>query len=139
MGKVCTKCGIEQELSQFRRRAAGFFADCKACHSKRNARHYRLNVQLISSRTMAWQLANPERNGFNQHRNHAKARGIEFLMSFREWRDWWGADYKLRGGQPSDLCMGRYSDEGAYVLGNVYKVSMSENREGPRPFPQPGF
>lgn len=80
------------------------------------------------------------RNAFLAHKAHAKHRGVSFKMSFIVWCRWWGDDFSRRGSRkPDDLQMGRYDDRGAYEVGNVYKVTRSENSAGPRPFPHCPF
>ena len=102
------------------------------------ARYHR-NWELRQRQRKAWKLAHPEHNQWGNQRQNAKRRGIVFLFTLEAWIEWWGDDLPLRGRAPDALCMGRFGDEGAYELGNVYKCSNSENRSAPRPLPEPGF
>ena len=54
------------------------------------------------------------------HRNSARQRGIEFLMTFEEWWGVWSDYFHLRGRGTNGLCMARENDEGPYAVGNVY-------------------
>lgn len=57
---------------------------------------------------------------FRGHKHHAKARGVDFQLSFSEWWGIWKDHYHLRGGTRWGLCMGRFGDTGPYAIGNVY-------------------
>ena len=60
-------------------------------------------------------------------KHRATIRGIEWKLTFEEFRDWWGEDIAKRGTGPDDLQMCRYLDRGAYELGNIYKATRTEN------------
>lgn len=65
------------------------------------------------------------------HKNAAKRRGIEFLLTFDQWNTWWLANgidknYPTQKG-PSIPCMCRYNDQGPYSLDNIYIDSLSNN------------
>jgi len=69
------------------------------------------------------------RQAFNNHSKDARARGIEFLLTFDEWLKIWTDSGKLaqRGRRSDQFCMARYGDKGAYVVGNVRIISGLEN------------
>lgn len=83
--------------------------------------------KTLAKCTLAWKIANPKRIAFSGQKNNAKKRGIEFLFTLDEWIDWWGDDFALRGRNPSDLCMARIGDQGAYEIGNVVKATCYDN------------
>lgn len=58
---------------------------------------------------------------FSQQRCMAGKRGIEWKLTFDEWINWWMATgvYHLRGRGKGKYVMARYSDQGAYELGNI--------------------
>lgn len=60
---------------------------------------------------------------------HAKKRGIAFLLTYEEWFNVWelSGKYHLRGKSPDSYCMGRVNDSGAYEVGNVEIVKVSNN------------
>ena len=66
---------------------------------------------------------------FCHQKANAKARGIEWLMSFDEWWAWWQVDgrWARRGNKPDDFCMARKGDAGPYSLGNVFLATFREN------------
>lgn len=51
------------------------------------------------------------------HRNHARHRGIEFMISFEEWWEMWEPFWDKRG--PGGYVMCRTKDQGPYAVGNV--------------------
>lgn len=58
---------------------------------------------------------------------HAKRRGIDFLISFEEWLDWWGEDIHQRGRGMGKLQMCRNKDCGPYAIGNIFKATHEQN------------
>jgi hypothetical protein len=79
----------------------------------------------------------PTRNiylkAYTQHKSNAKARGVEFLFAFEQWRDWWIATgkWELRGRGRGKYCMRRHGDIGAYSIDNVFCGTNEENvRDG---------
>jgi len=65
---------------------------------------------------------------FGQQINGARARGIEWRLTFAEWWDIWKDYYHLRGTGKNGLCMARFGDVGAYEAGNVYLTTNLGNR-----------
>lgn len=67
-----------------------------------------------------------------QHKN-AKARGVGWELTFRQWVSIWEASGKehLRGRGAGRYCMARIGDSGPYAIGNVEIVSNAQNvRDG---------
>lgn len=64
---------------------------------------------------------------YRTHEKRARARGIEFLMTFKEWWGVWEGKYEQRGPSGDSLCMGRFGDTGPYAIGNVYITSHHGN------------
>lgn len=66
---------------------------------------------------------------FNQQRSSARARGIEWSMTFWEWWTIWSESGKWcergRGGDNYVMC--RFADQGAYEVGNVYVATLRHN------------
>ena len=103
-------------------------------------KQYRRDNKVRIARSMAeYKRKHPCLVAWQHQKSHAKCRGIGFLLTIEEFITFWGDSFEHRGRGPDDLCMGRYGDEGPYRLGNIYIVSMSENKEGPRPLPVPDF
>lgn len=69
---------------------------------------------------------------YQKHRAQSKFRGIDFLLTFEEWYNWWlqngvdkNQDVKWTGkGRP---CMCRKGDTGPYELNNIYFATNSDN------------
>src|SRR5215472_2334057 len=51
----------------------------------------------IPERAVSRNFGNLTREAFYKHRSHAKARGIAFLFTYEEWRDWWIVELTRRG------------------------------------------
>lgn len=59
---------------------------------------------------------------FNAHKSNAKRRGVEFLLTFKQWVDIWSKSGKWneRGRGADKYCMCRVGDKGAYSVDNVF-------------------
>lgn len=66
---------------------------------------------------------------FRQQRSSAKARGVEWLMTFEEWWGVWEASgrWSQRGHRDGQYVMGRHGDAGPYAVGNVSIILSNEN------------
>ena len=66
---------------------------------------------------------------FLQQRASAKYRGVEFLLTFEQWRDWWLATGHVdeRGKLRGQWVMARHRDSGAYELGNIKCARAEDN------------
>ena len=69
------------------------------------------------------------RQKYRQHKSSAKARGIEFSLSFEEWKSIWGQHIAQRGRGADQLGMLRTRDQGGYEVGNVRLGTPKENRQ----------
>ena len=67
------------------------------------------------------------RKAYNQQKKGSAHRGIEFLLTFEEWVQWWGDDFSRRGTKRDDLQMCRKLDQGPYSIENIYKGTAREN------------
>lgn len=67
------------------------------------------------------------RAAYHNQKSGARARGIEFKLTFDEWLEFWGRDIEHRGKHRHQLCMQRPCDKGAYELGNIRKGTPKEN------------
>ena len=70
---------------------------------------------------------------YAQHKSNAKTRGVEFLFTLEQWRDWWIATgkWELRGRGRGKYCMRRHNDVGPYSIDNVFCGTNEENvRDG---------
>jgi hypothetical protein len=67
---------------------------------------------------MQYDMKDVKRKFYTQ-RSGAKARGIEFKMTFDEWWEVWKPHWANRGSKKGQLVMCRKMDCGAYEVGNV--------------------
>lgn len=70
---------------------------------------------------------NKYRAAYERQKAGAKVRGIEFLLTFKEWCDFWGDDVDRRGLGPNDLMMCRHADTGPYAVGDISKGTPKDN------------
>lgn len=85
------------------------------------------NPERVRAYRTKWSRANPDRAAFVRQRENARKRGIDWTLTFEEWRTWWGDDFARRGRRRGQLVMARLRDTGTYSLGNIKKVTCSEN------------
>lgn len=66
---------------------------------------------------------------YKWQKTNAIKRGVEFLLTFDEWKKWWldTGKWELRGVGKDRYCMCRFNDSGAYALGNIYCATNSKN------------
>lgn len=64
----------------------------------------------------------------NQVRSSRK-RGIDFLLTFEEWREWWLIDdrWSNRGRCAGQFVMARKGDAGPYSIDNIYLATSRQN------------
>jgi hypothetical protein len=69
------------------------------------------------------------RRQFNQQKSNAKRRGIDWQLTFEEWRKIWADSGKLelRGRNSGQYCMSRPGDQGPYAVDNVRIVPVTVN------------
>lgn len=63
------------------------------------------------------------------HKDAAKSRNIDFLLTFDEWWDIWNQSGKWeeRGRKRGQYCMSRYGDTGSYSADNVFIQPHGQN------------
>lgn len=73
------------------------------------------------------------RQGYTRSKADAKRRGIPFLFTFEEWKQWWidTGRWAMRGRKAGCYQMCRYNDIGPYALGNVYCDTIEANSKLP--------
>lgn len=62
--KICSKCGVEQNLGEFhrdRRTSDGRRADCATCDNARRKQYYQNNKEKVKATAHKWQEENPEK------------------------------------------------------------------------------
>jgi hypothetical protein len=85
------------------------------------------NKERKAETNLQWQKENPKQYAYNVQKKRAQHRGIEFLLTLEQWCKWWGDDFDNRGCTKGKLVMARYGDKGPYALGNIKKITCSEN------------
>lgn len=76
-------------------------------------------------------LNHPYKQPYQQQKDAAKRRGIEWHFTYETWVEWWGDDIINRGRRTGQLVMARHNDTGPYSLDNVRKAPCGDNtREG---------
>jgi hypothetical protein len=80
------------------------------------------------------------RGQYIRHKMNAKARGVPFQLTYRQWLAVWtlSGKWRRRGREPRQYVMCRKGDRGAYAIGNVYIATNAYNmREANRTSAQP--
>lgn len=69
------------------------------------------------------------KSAYKWHKTNAAKRGIEFLFTFEEWKNWWieTGKWEFRGVGRDKYCMCRFHDTGPYALWNVYCATNGKN------------
>jgi hypothetical protein len=75
-------------------------------------------------------MLNKFNKAFHNQKDRAKKRGIEFLFTFKEWKQWWidTGKWEMRGKFKGCYQMCRNNDSGPYASWNVYCATISDNR-----------
>jgi hypothetical protein len=81
------------------------------------------------------------RKAYSEHKNNARQRSIQFLLTFDQWSLLWSnsGKWEQRGWRRGQYVMARPGDQGAYELGNVVIQLAEANRaERNRNYPMQG-
>lgn len=73
------------------------------------------------------------RQGYTRSKADSKRRGVEFLFTFEEWKQWWidSGKWELRGKKAGCYQMCRKNDVGPYSVDNVYCDTVEANSSLP--------
>ena len=109
--KVCTKCKAEKPITEYRKRSDGN-GTISACNDCERAR----------GRAYQKRMSGTFEKAYSQQKSNAKARGVEFNISFEDWKSVWleSGKWADRGRGKGKYCMCRVGDSGAYEVGNVF-------------------
>lgn len=120
----CKVCGALVEFRALAKREQGGGTAPRYC-----SRECADEARLISAKK--WRRT--PHGKFATQRGNARRRGIEFLFSFEQWVEFWGADVSRIGKTCGMLVMGRYGDVGPYSPENCYKSEFVANlHDAPR-------
>jgi len=110
-------------------------AYARRLYHKRLAQNRRKNREAMArwrtknpNASKEYYRSRPRKSAFDRQKANAKRRGIEFLLTFAEFCEFWGSDFSSRGRGNADLCMARFGDAGSYAIGNVVKLTNAENK-----------
>jgi hypothetical protein len=69
------------------------------------------------------------RGQYIRHKMNAKARGVPFQLTYRQWLAVWtlSGKWRRRGSRPRQYVMCRKGDRGPYAIGNVYIATNAHN------------
>lgn len=87
--KICSKCNIEKEITEFHSQARGKYgvrAECKICTHSRNKKWVDENPTKIALHQKKYAIANPENRRKNKY-NYVEKNYITILKKNKEWRD----------------------------------------------------
>ena len=89
----------------------------------------RANREEACERVRTWAAAHPVMIAYQRQKSAARRRGIQFLLSFEEWRTLWleSGKWEQRGKRKGQYVMARYGDAGAYAVDNVRICTNREN------------
>lgn len=90
-------------------------------------KYYLEHQDRLNQQAAIYRQKNPKRVAYTVQKSNARIRGIDFLLSYIEWVNWWGEDYDRRGRGKDNLVMARVGDTGPYTLDNIIKITGSEN------------
>ena len=73
------------------------------------------------------------KQGYTRSKADAKRRGIDFLFTFEEWKQWWieTGRWELRGRRAGCYQMCRKGDSGPYAPWNIYCDTIEANSKLP--------
>ena len=110
-------------------RAAQWAKDNKDRNNATRRAKYATSPDRIIAEVYGWRKENPELFAYTNHKNHARRRGIPFLLTFEEWCDIWydSGKFAERGHSKGQYVMARFGDKGPYAVGNVQIITCSEN------------
>lgn len=89
-----------------------------------------LRIGMTAEHVDSYQLLKFAHQRFQEQRRRARQRGIDWLLTFKEWWGVWTESGKWdeRGRSKAlSAVMSRYGDVGPYALGNVHITTLSAN------------
>jgi len=84
MKKICSKCKIEKDFSEFYKRKDtkdGLRQQCKSCHNEVNKIHYQNNCEKVKERVKIWKENNKEYNKIYYQENKEKVKELVKIYS----------------------------------------------------------
>lgn len=122
MSKVCTKCGLEKELTEFPIRSDNnkYRNECKKCCNKYNKAYYDKYPWKLIMRGIRQRCENPN---FKQYKDYG-GRGIKCLITVEEIKQLWFRDKAYNMVKPS---IDREDNDGNYELSNCQFIELEEN------------
>jgi hypothetical protein len=114
--KGCLSCGKTYIVKKPWQKYCSSYCKCKA---------YPRDATKVSQYNE--QYKNEPLFKYHVQKNGAKRRGIDFLLTFEQWWNFWKDSWNKRGKGKDALVMCRYGDTGPYSVDNIYMDSYSNN------------
>lgn len=121
--KICSKCSIEKELSQFSKKQLGKFGVCSICKPCSNIYKTNLYNQFPWKRTLVdikQRCKNPKKNTYKYY----GGRGIQCFLTEEQIKFLWFRDKAYDMNQPS---IDRIDSKGNYCLDNCQFIEWIDN------------
>lgn len=95
----------------------------------RDAARYPTRASQVSRRATDRKYRASPKGQYAKHKENARRRGVDFLLSFDEWWSLWekSGHYRQRGNRNGRYVMSRMNDVGPYAVGNVFIATFSSN------------
>lgn len=128
--KVCTACGDEKPLDEFRK----WHAQCRQCERERSKEYGRVNTKRRSEQNAEWRERNKARTAWhsintrcgNRYGTHPGYEKVENRLSWAEFEKWYNTNYF------NGCSVDRINPNGHYELSNIQMVTLEENRRKTR-------
>lgn len=106
----------------------------KKCNTKNCYRETKETVAFCAfCRVKKWRENHPVEYTFANIKNRARQRGIAFLLTLEEWREWCERNnyIALRGNGKNDMTVDREYNDVGYQVDNMVMMTRTQNRNKP--------
>jgi len=123
--KICTKCKVDKELSEFgvnKQYKDGLNSACKDCANARLRAYYAANKEACNAKSKRWQQAHPERIWAKAHPEKAKASLARYRAENRDRIKADNHEYRKKNSEKESLRHKKYAEN------NRIKIAEKESR-----------